>query len=177
MKYFAGIDPGFTGAICLMGSGDEIRIHDMPVTGDKYNCIDLRELVAIIRSFPPGTVTGLENPTTRPGEGAERCFRFGRGIGNIEAVLEALGKECKLIAPNLWTGKLGLPGKQWAGAVEQRAVMWDNLYPSSAGLIRGPRGGILDGRVDAGLITHYLRMVSTSLVGKWGKNPPKFLGV
>ena len=179
INLFVGIDPGFTGAIGVMTVTGTCYAVDMPVhklgAGDGHNAIDIKALIEYLRKWD-GAKFGLENPTTRPGEGAERSFRFGRGVGNIEAVLTTLGQSLMLISPNTWTSKLGFPGKQYDNAVDIRERWLLDNYPLTEGLLRGPRGGLLDGRIDALCIAAYLKQISGGL-GKWGgRRPPKFLG-
>ena len=177
---YVGLDPGFSGALGTIHEG-RCSVVDMPVrrrgNGEGYNALDLPVLIQYIPRAPEGPVKfGLENPTTRPGEGAERSFRFGRQVGNLEAIILALGGDLTLIPPATWTSRLGFPGKQYDNALEIRAKYWCDHYPEYKDLIYGPRGGILDGRLDALLIAHYLKSISGPL-GKWGgRRPPKFKG-
>ena len=179
--FFAGIDPGFSGAISLMNAtGTSVKVWDMPVTEigkiKKYRALDLTKLCSILRGvfLLPRVCWGLENPTTRPGEGAERCFRFGRQIGSLEALLHRSGNDYCLISPMLWKNRLGLDGKTIAGANERAAEEFERLYPEHKALIHGPRGGILDGRMDALLICHFLRMCTGSETDrKFGKQSPE----
>jgi len=179
--FFAGIDPGFSGAISLMNAGGtSVKVWDMPIReigrAKKYRALDLTRLCSVLRevSLLPRVCWGLENPTTRPEEGAERCFRFGRQIGSLEALLHRGGNDYCLIAPNLWKGRLGLDGKNIAGANERAAEKFKCLYPEHATLICGPRGGILDGRMDALLICHFLRTYGGGeTVKKFGKRSPE----
>lgn len=179
---FIGIDPGFSGGFGVISPGAEPMAFDMPVKrrggGDGYNALDLTALKNLIIDLGVGSRAkfGLENPTTRPGEGAERSFRFGKQIGNLEAMILAFNGDLTWIPPATWTNKMGFCGKQNASAIPQRVSWWDREYPAAAGLIRGPLGGILDGRLDALLIAAYLKQISQGAVGKWGRRPPKFLG-
>lgn len=180
---FIGIDPGFSGGFGVIRPENTATAYDMPVitrgTGEGYNALHIPELCNLVRDVIAtyGKLKfGLENPTTRPGEGAERSFRFGKQIGNLEAVIIALGGDLTYIPPATWTAKMGFCGKQNASAIPQRVAYWDRNHPDATGLIRGPRGGILDGRLDALLIAKYLKQVTCGAVGKWGRRPPKFLG-
>lgn len=162
-KFFFGIDPGFTGAIgCIDAFGEAIWVDDLPVTGKgkqrEFDLIALNALIYHKMACVRGEcVVGLENPTTRPGEGAERCKRFGRGIGNLEMGLTSHLVPFTLIAPNLWKGRLGLPGKSDPNANPAGAQLLVSHYPSTEHLVYGPRGGIKDGRLDALLIAHWIR--------------------
>jgi hypothetical protein len=161
--YYCGIDPGFKGAFALMSStGTTAHVWPMPVVEkehDRQREIDLNGLRAILEQLRrfPNVCIGLEWPTTRPGEGAERCERFGRQKGYLEAFCFLKGLDYYKIAPNLWKGRLGLDGKTVEGANERAAKLFETYYPAHVSLIRGPKGGIQDGRMDALLIAHFLR--------------------
>lgn len=161
-KHYAGIDPGFKGGICLMDAGGErLKFWPMPVRGTagKRQEIDLDGLNGAFKHLRlmPDTAVGIEWPSTRPGEGAERSERFGRGKGYLEAFAYLKGLDYYLIVPSLWKGRLGLPGKSDPEAVKAAAGVFDLYYPRYAGDVRGPRGGIKDGLVEAALIAHFLR--------------------
>jgi hypothetical protein len=163
MNFFCGIDPGFSGGIAATNDkGTWLRMWDMSVTraGKKaYNVLDLPKLRGIFNEIKalPGVSVGLENPTTRPHEGAEVSFRFGRQLGNLESMLFCLGLEYTLISPQLWTGRMDLPGKDHAGWATARIDLFNERFPGRESMIRGPRGGLLDGRLDAALIAEFIR--------------------
>lgn len=161
--FYCGIDPGFSGAIALMNAaGTTCRVWKMPVIEkekDRQREIDLgllRDCFSVLARFPRVCV-GVEWPTTRPGEAAEASERFGRQKGYLEAFCYLKNLDYFKIAPNLWKGRLGLDGKDVAGANERAAKLYGLYYPDHTGLIRGLRGGILDGPLDALLIAHFLR--------------------
>ena len=159
--FYVGIDPGFQGALGLMNAaGTLVKVWDLPVTGKgKAGEFDLPELWALFKRLKafPDVVAGLEWPTTRPGEGAERSERFGRGKGYLEAFAFCSGLAHHKVSPNLWKGRLGLPGKGDPQAAQMAREAFERFYPRHTGLILGPRGGLKDGRCDALLIAHFLR--------------------
>lgn len=162
-KFYAGIDPGFTGAIGLINaSGSTVQVWDMPITpgdSDRRREIDLAGLEEVFKQLcrRPDVVVGIEWPTTRPKEGAERSERFGRGKGILHAYAFLKRLDFYLISPNLWKGRLNVPGKTDPDADRIAAQLFDTYYPDYSALIRGPRGGIKNGRCDALLIAHFLR--------------------
>jgi len=182
-NFYGGIDPGHTGALAIVNAaGTTARVWDMPMTKadkDRKKEIDLDQLHTIYREFKhrPGLVLGIEQPNTRPGEGAERSFRFGKGLGYLHAFAHLLNIDYYLLAPNLWKGRLGLPGKSDPEALKTCAAMLDRNYPAAQDLIRGPRGGLKSGRIDALLIAHFLRRHSTggmrTIVETFGKDSPQ----
>lgn len=160
---FFGIDPGFTGAIAWIDElGEDMGVVDLPVVQVKklrqFDLIALNGLIYHKISCRPGNlVVGLEMPTTRPKEGAEKCKRFGQGIGMLQMGLTAHLIPFREIPPNLWKGRLGLPGKDKPGANKACAQHLVTFYPQTEHLVYGPRGGIKDGRMDALLIAHAMR--------------------
>lgn len=184
--HFVGIDPGFTGALATLNyMGEHIEVYDLPTTGDgKAREFDLDGLMELIRNrvvaLPKPSVV-LEWPTTRPGEGAERSERFGRGKGYLHALLHFLRLDYSLVAPNTWKSRLGLPGKTVDGALDQCAAAVDRYYPKAANMIRGPRGGLLSGRIDAIMLAHYARLGSVDglrgVVEQYGRGSPEAMSV
>jgi hypothetical protein len=180
ISHCIGIDPGRTGAfawINLCRSLTDVRIWDMPPHGDERG-IDLGAVNLMMAEWPTGaSVIGLEWNTGRPGEVPDFAYRFGLQTGQLDGLLFARGFRVEHLSSQKWTRRLGLPGKTHAGAVQQRADMIDRLYPQASTLIRGPRGGLLDGRIDALLIAHYLRQEHCTLTGfKGGRRPPIWRG-
>jgi len=179
-NFYAGIDPGFRGAVGVINAaGTTVKVWDMPMTTadkDRQKEIDLDGLREVFQELRlrPDLVLGVEWPSTRPGEGAERSERFGRGKGYLHAYAHLLGLDYYLLVPNLWKGRLGLPGKTDPEANAKAARLFDTYYPDHTNLIRGPRGGIRDGRADALLIAHFLRARSTAgmrgVVERFGKD-------
>lgn len=173
--HFLGIDPGFTGAFAWIDAQAQVLGYlDMPfniIAKGRKREFDLDRLNNIVYKIASDSrhgqvVVGLENPTSRPGEGADRSRRFGEGIGMLKGLMTAHQLTFQLISPNLWKGRLNLPGKTDAGANKQGAMMLESHYPTIDSMIRGPRGGIKDGRLDAFLIAHWLRINDFSVM-KW----------
>lgn len=182
---YAGIDPGFTGAVGrINAAGTRVEAFDLPLitkTKDRQREFDLdglHDLFMRLRLLPD-CVVGIEWPSTRPGEGAERSERFGRGKGYLHAIAHVLRIDYYLIVPTLWKGRLGLDGKQVAGANTRAAALFDTFYPEFKQLIRGPRGGIKTGRLDALLIAHFLRTRGATgmrtISDKFGRNSDEAL--
>lgn len=176
MKSYVGIDPGRKGAIAKISS-QAITVHEMPQEFERG--IDLFGLVSLDDLERLGDVlVGIEWNTGRPGEVPDYAFRFGLQTGQLDAWYKAKGYTVKHISPQKWKNYFGLPGKQDDRQSLQGAAIWCKSYPQYKGLIYGPRGGILDGPLDALLIAEYLRRIESSPVGaKGGKRPPKFLGL
>jgi hypothetical protein len=174
---FIGIDPGRQGGIALM-SGDEIRVWPMPE--EQCRGIDLRALMSILfGQIPAGKAKiGLEWNTARPGEVPDFAMRFGIQSGELRALCFARWGECDLIFPQVWKLKLGLRGKVDDPHSRDGERYFLEHYPQWPHLIYESRGGLLDGILDALLICHYLKMVYSSPIGKWGiRKPPRVFGL
>ena len=180
-NFYAGIDPGAHGAIGLMNAaGSYVKVWKMPLT--EKGEVDLAGLKEIYRNLArfPKVAVGIEWPEAWPGA-FNNVIRdaelFGRQKGYLEAFAFLMlppGSHYCRVSPVLWKGRLGLDGKQVVGANQRAASLWDMFYPGHRDCIRGSRGGLLDGPMDALLIAHFLRTRTgegmRSIVDKFGKD-------
>lgn len=162
-SHYGGLDVGFKGALGVLDRSGKVKgVWDLPViyTGDDDSSreFDLPAMEALFLSLAEyhDLVLGIEWPTTRPGEGAERSERFGRGKGYIEAFAYLTGIPYFKLPPNLWKPALGLPGKDHPQAIPLAHEHLNRHHPESEPLIYGPLGGLKDGRIEALLIAHFL---------------------
>lgn len=158
-QVWIGIDPGMKGAIGAIDThGRFLWVKDLPVTKQgRKGEFDLPGIAAIVEEISqyasPRVL--LEWPTTRPGEAAESSKRFGVGLGILEGMFVAKGHKPERISPNGWKGRLGLSGKKdnQRGARQQAVDMAEEfIRDMPEGAVRGPRGGLMDGRAEALLI-------------------------
>ena len=110
-RLFAGIDPGVSGAIGIIGEhGRFCAVHDMPTlpttTGRRQ--VDFAALAAILREHGPAFVL-VERVGPRPGEGAVGAFAFGHTFGGILGTLAALAVSHDVIQPASWKRRAGIP--------------------------------------------------------------------
>lgn len=167
MSYYIGIDPGITGAIARINStGTSLRVWNIPTerkTEDsplEYSLTGLRDVFTQLVSFP-GTTAAIEWPVAWPGafaNVARDAENFGRGKAYLEAFLFFYKIPYRRIPPAAWKSNLGLPGKTDPQANVKAAALFDRYYPNESAIIRGPRGGLLSGPLDALLIAHWLRV-------------------
>lgn len=165
-KYFAGIDPGAKGAIGLINAaGTSVHVWPMPMLGGEIDLPGIKKIFSDLVHFPDVHL-GIEWPNAWPGA-FNNVIRdaevFGRQKGILEAFAYIYCKSYVRVPPQSWKGKLGLDGKQHEGAVAAAAGLWDAQYPAATAMIRGPRGGVLDGPLDALLIAHFLRLKSGAI--------------
>lgn len=142
-----GIDPGMAGAIAwLSDDGFLIEVRDLPVA--KGQGLLPGALGAFLREPDRNPVHAyLERVAARPGAGVSGMFNFGRGYGQIEGVLAALGVPVTLVTPGKWKGALRIPADK--SASRARAAQ---LWPGLAGCFARVKD---DGRAEAALIGLY----------------------
>lgn len=101
--------------------------------------------------FDHCTVTYLERVNARPKDGGSSAFKFGSVYGGLYAMTTGwYDREPKLVTPQMWKKAMGI-GKDKRESVE-KAV---ELFPDSAYMFYGPRGGLIDGNAEAALIAYY----------------------
>jgi len=117
-----GIDIGLTGAIAAVDSLGSCSVTDMPTLPDgKGNRIDGRALLHLLRQFVPAGEAGLllfEDVRPRPsgnggkhGNSMHSQGSLMRSRGAIEAVVDILRIERRVIQPQTWKRHYGLIGK------------------------------------------------------------------
>jgi crossover junction endodeoxyribonuclease RuvC len=167
LERFIGVDVGLHGAVAALdvGAGGFVglTVHDLPVLRTKTERAKGKatlDIASTLRLFDqlhaPRLLDGadvratLEMVSAMPGQGVSAMFSFGRALGTIEAALAASRIPYDPVRPNAWKRVLRVPAAK-DGAV----LRADQLFPSSAHLWRGPRGGLLDGRAEAALLAYY----------------------
>ena len=143
-----GIDPGATGAICVLDSQDPayIALLDLakPTTFEASQWLHVQK----------PDIVWIENIHGFPGMTAKSNFGMGRGVGKAHAIAEIAthGQEAKLVVAQVWQKFIGVTVKGKA-IKKQVAKIAQYLYPQAE--LHGKRGGLLDGRSDALMIAHY----------------------
>ena len=135
-----GVDPGLTGALCLLHD-DGIDIVDMPILD---STVDPYELASILVGWGHVDRIIIERQQTRPGQGAPGTLKTGTNYGIIIGVCGALARPVEYVTPAMWTKALGVGSDK--GAHRLRAKQ---LWPDQADLFRRAKD---DGRADAALI-------------------------
>jgi len=110
--YIIGIDPGLSGAICLLDdTGKFYEIMDLPTMirgggqGKVKRCINPKGLQLVIASWfaEYGEMKAyVENINPMPGQGVVSMFSMGDTFGAIKAILACEGIETYFIAPQTW---------------------------------------------------------------------------
>jgi crossover junction endodeoxyribonuclease RuvC len=145
-----GIDPGLSGAICMLDTDGTISIDDMPVHALKRGGKNKREIdphrLAVLLSGRIGHAF-IEQVSSMPGQGVSSVFAFGKTVGVIIGVLATHGVPMTFISPVKWKKALQVPASK--DGARARA---SQLIPQAAGewpLVKH------DGRAEAALIALY----------------------
>ena len=150
MKNFAyiGIDPGAKGSFCLLVPATK-QVAFWPTIGKPLEVLNWlrsadRELnVRIIM---------IEDVHSIHGTSAKSNFNFGRNVGVVDTVAQCSEIGLDKVTPKKWQKLVGVRAK--GDAIKKDvAGICDRLYPKAS--IRGPRGGLQDGKSDSLMIAHY----------------------
>ena len=146
-----GVDPGGSGAVCLLPlDGSAPHFLDMP---DDEN---LRDIVwfynEMVEQFDIKLVV-LEKVWGIPNQSAKANFRLGFYTGVWKMYQNFFDAPLTDVPPATWQKVTGQRAVKHRDSKVRTVTVCDELYPNSA--IRGPKGGLLDGRADALLLAHY----------------------
>ena len=139
-----GVDPGLKGGLAVIdGRGELLELADMPLRRvGKRKEIDGAELAAFFGRFAPAQVI-VEAVHSMPRQGVASTFTFGRGVGIVLGVLQAMGLPFAEVSPQAWQ-KLT---KCTPGEGKERTLRWAaELFHGAELWTRRGRG--IDGRAD-----------------------------
>ncbi len=101
-----GIDPGNAGGIFALDLKSEPRgSFRMPVIKGKRTTMNVPKICEVLRHLQATyrvRLVAIEKVGPRPGEGGVQAFAFGRGVGNVEGILAALGLASEQPLPQAW---------------------------------------------------------------------------
>jgi crossover junction endodeoxyribonuclease RuvC len=111
-----GIDPGLEGAVCFfdssysLGGGRRWVTRDLPTAGEKaQRRINVAALRDFINEWRPQHAF-IELAQAMPRQGVSSSFRYGRGVGAIEATVACCGVPVTYVTPQTWKKHFGLKG-------------------------------------------------------------------
>ena len=107
MKIF-GIDPGISGAICVLKEGKILEVYEMPtmidgkknkrqVNGAEVTNIFLKDL-----NNEDKAKVVVEHVTAMPGQGVTSMFNFGQSFGVLKGICAALKLPIYFVRPVKW---------------------------------------------------------------------------
>ena len=115
-----GIDPGVSGAICVLKKGKIINVYEMPtmidgkknkrqVNGAEVTNIFLKEIknqqqkeLDNEQTFADSAKVAVEHVTAMPGQGVTSMFNFGQSFGVIKGICAALKLPIYFVRPTKW---------------------------------------------------------------------------
>ena len=122
-----GVDPGFSGAICVFEMGEPVEIFDMPVLKiGKRTVLDDVEVREIFFPYHPVdlikqmTHVYLEKAQTRPDQGVVSSGNYMKAYGQVMGIVCGLGISYTEVHPRTWKAKM----------------MWDMPKDKGASIVR-----------------------------------------
>ena len=103
-----GIDPGVSGAICILENKKVIDVHDMPTMIDgkknkkQVNGAQLTNIIKNKFKENKEIIVVVEHVNAMPGQGVTSMFNFGQSFGVIKGVCAALGIPIYFVRPTKW---------------------------------------------------------------------------
>ena len=130
-----GIDPGLSGAACVLDGDRVLLLEDLPVVqfsaGRIKNRLDAAGLARMLSPFAGDVFMAIvEKVGARPGEAASGAFSFGFSSGCIAGVLAAMNIPTTTVQPAVWKKAMGLGSSKdlsRARALELFPAMADKL--------------------------------------------------
>lgn len=154
-----GIDPGLSGAFVITDGNSYLRSYPMPLKiSGKEKSIPFGEVLALLSKlqWDHGRFPVFLERAVSFGMGTKAAFNYGRGF---EAIMIAIANQelpLTLVEPGKWTKEMHEGISSDMKPKVKSAIAVDRLYPQLVGLLpRRPKGGFLDGPVDALLIAGY----------------------
>ena len=103
-----GIDPGVSGAICILNNGKIVELYEMPtmidgkknkkqVNGAEITNIFQKELINETNSK-----VIIEHVSAMPGQGVTSMFNFGQSFGVVKGICAALRLPIYFVRPVKW---------------------------------------------------------------------------
>ena len=155
---YIGIDPGKTGSLAIYDSNSKsVDFFDWPK--DDNIGVYFSNLEDVLMNLDI-ELAALEQVHGRPGQDSRSVFNFGKYFGIWSAWLAIYKVSHKLISPLTWKAKLKIPKATSKDVAKARKEAKENAYDVAYKLfpnatLKGPKGGLLDGRVDALLLAYY----------------------
>lgn len=140
-SYIVGIDPGAKGSVAILPVWERKRLWTLDLDKNSIHSI-FQELGALGGS----TEYFLENPGYMPRSSsvALGMAKLARSVGQLEAIIQCLGRTPTLVQPRIWQGALNCRTKGDKNVSKERAIA---LY--------GKHLRITHINADAVLIAHY----------------------
>lgn len=155
MRFYLGIDPGYTGALAFYdpANGDlsvfDMPVHQYQVGGKNRTRVNMHELARIIDSLVENTLTAVvEEVSPMPKQGITSAGNFMFAAACVQQAVVSAALPLKTVRPAVWKKAMGLTSDKSASRREASRLMprHDGLWP----LIKH------DGRAEAALLAYYI---------------------
>jgi len=153
-----GIDPGVSGAICILNNGIIVNIHEMPtmIDGKKNKKqVNGAEVVNIfldeIKNEKDVKVV-IEHVNAMPGQGVTSMFNFGQSFGVLKGICSALRLPINFVRPTKWKKYYNLIGTN-KDASRTKAI---ELFPNISSKMSRKKDS---NKADAVLIAKYFEEI------------------
>jgi Holliday junction resolvasome RuvABC endonuclease subunit len=134
MTRVLGIDPGaVSGGLAILEIMDGaalqlVHVIDLPTVGVKAKQrIDVLALRNWIQQHRPDHAY-IERGQAHPQQGASSGFKYGRGCGSLETVIQLLEIPMTIVEPSVWKRKFHLRGKDKEGARQLALLQFPNKH-------------------------------------------------
>jgi hypothetical protein len=144
-KYYIGVDPGKSGAICAINSNGDACV--VVKTDKSYEKIWSKLLWYGIHDCE----AVVESVNSMPGQGVASTFKFGESFGMLLGLMTASGIPFEKVRPAVWCKELGLKREKGESNTD-----WKNRHKQLAQKIF-PDVDITHATADALLIAEYCR--------------------
>jgi crossover junction endodeoxyribonuclease RuvC len=104
---YLGIDPGENGGLALLSDREVLWHAKIPET-----LLGIWKLIQGTHILEPRTTAVIEKVRSSPQMGVTSAFTFGRGYGQLEALLLASGISSSEVPPQTWQKALGIPKRR-----------------------------------------------------------------
>lgn len=106
-----GIDPGKTGALCILFPDDAGLVFRVPLVKLPKETPAWAEWASTWGNalcFTPPDLIVIEQVGARPGQGVTSMFTFGKSYGFAHALAAAVGCRIAFVTPAAWKPKMGI---------------------------------------------------------------------
>lgn len=166
MDVYVGIDPGSSGYICALEPGS----NNVNFMANIDKPIDLYNGLIHISEHYNLKMAMIEDVHSLGTMSAKSNFSFGWNCGLLHTILQCAAIPYDKVQPKAWQKFIGVKTKvrkkgapKVPAAVRTRelkneiAAICERLYPHVS--VRGPKGGLKDGKSDALMIAHYCSLI------------------
>jgi crossover junction endodeoxyribonuclease RuvC len=103
-----GIDPGISGAVCILTNGKITEIYEMPTMIDgkknkkQVNGAEITNIINKEIENEKNVKVVIEHVSAMPGQGVTSMFNFGQSFGVLKGICAALKLPVHFIRPVKW---------------------------------------------------------------------------